>query len=147
MLNNFSFEPTRIQAVLVTGPVCAVGDPGAATEFVLPSNGTRVIPAPPGVDICWRRELVAGEARETPLAGPWAAWSRAYTGPGRFLDAVVMTPSAPDAVVENTPTAACSDYAAEIPEMTHIASIATIRSRCRARFRYGPRMRRSAPGR
>jgi hypothetical protein len=99
MLNNFSFEPARVQAVLVTGPACAIGDPGAATEFVLPSNGTRVVPTPPGVDICWRRRLIAGEARETPLAGPWTAWSRAYTGPGRFLDAVVMTPSPPAAVV------------------------------------------------
>jgi hypothetical protein len=102
MLNNFSFEPTRIQAVLVTGPACAIGDPGAAPEFVLPPNGTRVVPAPPGVDICWRRQLIAGETRETPLAGPWTAWSRAYTGPGRFLDAAVMTPP-PAAVVENTP--------------------------------------------
>ena len=63
MLNNFSFEPTRVQAALAAGPVCAIGDPGAAIEFVLPSNGTRVIPAPPGIDICWRRELIAGETK------------------------------------------------------------------------------------
>ena len=46
LLNNFSFEPTRIQAALVSGPVCAVGDPGTVTEFVLPSNcPTGVAPA------------------------------------------------------------------------------------------------------
>jgi hypothetical protein len=99
MLNNFSFEPARVQAVLASGPACAIGDPGAATEFILPPNGTRVIPAPPGIDICWRRELVAGETKDIPPTGPWTAWSRAYTGPGRFLDAVVVTPSPPAAVV------------------------------------------------
>lgn len=93
MLNNFSFEPTRVQAVLASGPACTVGDPGAATEFILPPNGTRVVPAPPGLDICWRRERIADEAKRAPPAGPWTPWSRAYTGPGRFLDAVVVTPS------------------------------------------------------
>jgi hypothetical protein len=92
MLNNFSFAPTRIQAVLAAQPVCAIGDPAAVTEFVLPPNGTRVLPAPPGWDICWRRQLAPGETRETPPEGPWTAWSRAYTGPGRFLDTVVVIP-------------------------------------------------------
>ena len=106
MLNNFSFEPTRVQAVLASGPACALGPPGAATEFVLPPNGTRVLPAPPGADICWRRELIAGETNETPPAGPWTPWNRAYTGTGRFLDTVVVTPTPPDTVVatmENAP--------------------------------------------
>jgi hypothetical protein len=112
MLNNFSFEPTRVQAVLASGPACAIGPsgaaPGAATEFVLPPNGTRVLPAPPGFDICWRRELIAGETKEIPPAGPWTAWSRAYTGSGRFLDTVVVTPSPPDiavAMAERAPAA------------------------------------------
>jgi len=105
MLNNFSFEPTRVQVVPVSGTACALGDPGATTEFVLPSNGTRVIPAPPGVDICWRRQLVAGEVKEIPPTGPWTAWSRAYTGQGRFLDAVVLTPPPVTAVatIEQAP--------------------------------------------
>ena len=105
MLNNFSFEPTRVQAVYVSGPACAIGDAGAMTEFVLPANGTRVVPAPPGIDICWRRELIAGETKEIPPTGPWTEWSRAYTGPGRFLDVVVVTPEAPAVVtmVENAP--------------------------------------------
>ena len=95
MLNNFSFEPTLVQAALAAGPVCAIADPGAATVFVLPPNGTRVIPAPPGFDVCWRRELVAGETEATPPPEQWTAWSRAYTGPGRFLDAVVHVPPSP----------------------------------------------------
>ena len=99
LLNNFSFEPTRVQVVPVSGPACALADPGATVEFVLPSNGTRIIPAPPGIDICWRRQLVAGETKEIPVTGPWTAWSRAYTGPGRFLDAVVLTPPTPPTVV------------------------------------------------
>jgi hypothetical protein len=106
MLNNFSFEPTRVQAVLVSGPACTVGDGGAVTEFALPSNGTRIVPAPPGFDICWRRALTTGEANETPGAGPWTGWSRAYTGPGRFLDAVIVIPPQPPAVavaVEKAP--------------------------------------------
>ena len=118
MLNNFSFEPTRVQAVLVAGPACALADPGATAEFVLPSNGTRVIPAPPGIDICWRRQLVAGETKETPVTGPWTAWSRAYTGPGRFLDAVVLTPPTPPAVVatvEKAPPPSRSDRVAKLP--------------------------------
>jgi hypothetical protein len=107
MLNNFSFEPARVQAVLASGPACAVGDPAAATEFLLPPNGTRIIPAPPGIDICWRRELIAGETKDIPPTGPWTAWSRAYTGQGRFLDAVVVTPEPLPhvvATVENAPT-------------------------------------------
>jgi hypothetical protein len=93
MLNNFSFVPTRVQAIFASGPACAIGDAGAVTEFVLPPNGTRVVPAPPGLDICWRRERIVGEAKRTSPTGPWTPWSRAYTGPGRFLDAVVVTPS------------------------------------------------------
>jgi hypothetical protein len=105
MLNNFSFEPTLVQAALAAGPGCAIGDPATATEFVLPPNGTRVVPAPPGTDVCWRRQLIAGETTGTQPAEPWTAWSRAYTGPGRFLDAVVLTPSPPVivAAVEKTP--------------------------------------------
>lgn len=95
MLNNFSFVPVRMQAALTAGPVCEIADPRSAVAFVLPANGTRVIPAPPGFDVCWRRERIAGEAVATPAAGPWTAWNRAYTGPGRFLDANVVTPTPP----------------------------------------------------
>lgn len=89
MLSNFSFEPTRIQAGLAAEPVCAIDNPAALIEFTLPPNGTRVLPAPPGTDICWRRELMKGDPKQ---AGKWTAWNRAFTGPGRFLDAVVVTP-------------------------------------------------------
>ena len=99
LLNNFSFEPTVVQAVLAAGPACAIGDPGAATEFALPPNGTRVIPAPPGFDICWRREPIAGESTASSPTGQWTAWSRAYTATGRFVDAIVEVPSPLNAVV------------------------------------------------
>jgi hypothetical protein len=92
LLNNFSFETTSIQAVLAAQSVCAIGDGGVVTEFVLPPNGTRILPAPPGWDICWRRRLTPGEVKEIPPDGPWTAWSRAYTGSGRFLDIAVVIP-------------------------------------------------------
>jgi hypothetical protein len=99
MLNNFGFDATRIQAVLVAAPVCAVDDPGAVADFVLPSNGTRVLPAPPGFDICWRRQRIAGEPKDS---GRWTPWNRAVTGPGRFLDVVVLTPAPPDPIAPPT---------------------------------------------
>jgi hypothetical protein len=99
MLSNFSFEPTAVQAVLAAGPDCAIGDPGATSEFMLPPNGTRVIPVPPGFDVCWRHELIGGNAAGGPPTNQWTAWSRAYTGSGRFLDAVVEIPTPPNAVV------------------------------------------------
>ena len=110
MLNNFSFEPTpRSGRARIGAGLRARLIPARSIEFVLPSNGTRVIPAPPGFDICWRRELVAGETKEIPPTGPWTAWSRAYTGPGRFLDAVVLTPPPVTAVatVEKAPPSPC----------------------------------------
>ncbi len=108
LLNNFSFEPTVVQAVLAAGPDCAIGAPGGASEFVLPPNGTRIIPAPPGFDVCWRRELIAENTTGYPPTDRWMAWSRAYTGTGRFVDAVVEVPPSPNAVVaavEKTPVA------------------------------------------
>jgi hypothetical protein len=105
MLSNYSFLPAHVQAVLASGPECAIGDAGTVTDFVLPPNGTRVLPAPPGMDVCWRRENAAGEANGAPPNDGWTAWSRALTGPGRFLDAVVLTPEPPAEVytAEETP--------------------------------------------
>lgn len=89
MLNNFSFEAARVQAVLASGPDCAIGPAAAIADFVLPPNATKVIPTPPGMDVCWRRELPEAAAQNAPPAPPWSAWNRAFTGPGRFLDTVL----------------------------------------------------------
>ena len=103
MLNNFSFDPTAVQTVLAAGPDCAIADPAAVSLFVLPPNGTRVIPAPPGFDVCWRNGPAAGDtavyATGAEPRGLWTAWNRAYTGSGRFLDAVVEVPPRPNPVV------------------------------------------------
>ena len=91
MLSNFSFEPVRVQAVLAAGQACAIADAAAVTEvteFVVPSNGTRILPAPPGADICWRREAPPVAADNASVA-PWSAWNRAFTAPGRYLDATL----------------------------------------------------------
>jgi hypothetical protein len=93
-LSNFSYDTARVQAVLTTGPSCAVGDPAAAADFALPLNATRVIATPPGADVCWRRDAPpsspSSPAEMTPRIEPavagWSEWNRAYTASGRFID-------------------------------------------------------------
>jgi hypothetical protein len=91
-LSNFSYDSARVQAVLTNGPDCAVADAAAATDFIMPLNATRIIATPPGVDVCWRREVPSTAsakvaARAAPAVPGWADWNRSYTGSGRFLDA------------------------------------------------------------
>jgi len=88
-LSNLTFEATRVQVVLASGPDCAAGHGAANAEFVLPLNGTRIIPAPPGADVCWRRALVSATAPGAAPAAPWTEWNRAFTAPGRLLDATL----------------------------------------------------------
>ena len=77
-LSNYRFERASIQAVATAAPDCAAVDPSTpATQFDLPFKGTRVIPAPPAADICWRRVVPGGQ---------WTPWSRAYTAAGRTID-------------------------------------------------------------
>jgi hypothetical protein len=90
-LNNFSFDEARVQVVLTNRPDCTVAAPATTGDFVLPLNATRVIPTPPGFDICWRRE--APQAASAPAARApmpevpgWADWNRAYTATGRSID-------------------------------------------------------------
>lgn len=90
-LSNFSFDAARVQAVLASGPDCTPREDAPAADFVLPLNATRILPAPPGADICWRRELPpTPDSATAPQAAPsvpgWAEWNRAYTASGRFLD-------------------------------------------------------------
>ena len=91
-LSNFSYDTARVQAVLTNGPDCAVADPAAAADFVMPLNATRIIPTPAGVDVCWRREVPATASAQVargaaPAIPGWADWNRSYTGSGRFIDA------------------------------------------------------------
>jgi len=57
----------------------------------MPLNATRIIPTPPGFDVCWRREVPQAAAPPVarvalPNAPGWADWNRAYTSSGRFID-------------------------------------------------------------
>ena len=90
-LNNFSYDEARVQVVLTNRPDCAAADPAATGDLVMPLNATRIIPTPPGFDICWRREAPPAAAAPVaraavPDAPGWADWNRAYTSSGRFID-------------------------------------------------------------
>jgi hypothetical protein len=79
-LSNYRFGQAPIQAVVATGPDCAVDPSTPATNFVLLFKGTRVLVATPNADICWRRRLADGQ---------WTDWNRAFTASGRFIDAQI----------------------------------------------------------
>src|SRR5882757_5168646 len=77
-LSNFSFDSAHVVAVVTTSPDCSAPAEGdAQSDFRLPLNGTRIITARPGADVCWRRQL---EPDETPNAkgDGWTGWNRAF---------------------------------------------------------------------
>ena len=75
-LSNFRFEHVRVQTAVTASPDCNAGG-AAVADFDLPFMGTRVIKAAPDGDICWRRQIGAGN---------WTDWNRAYTANGRSVD-------------------------------------------------------------
>lgn len=86
-LNNFSFDRVRVEAVVTVSEVCNVRVAGDAESlFDLPLNGTRIITAPPGSDVCWRRQ-VEPAAGQTGGASGWSDWSRAYIARGTAVNA------------------------------------------------------------
>lgn len=70
-LSNFSYDQAHVEATVTAVPDCAAAAP--TMEFDLAYNGTRVIEAPAGSDVCWRR---AGSPR----------WNRAFLSAGRSID-------------------------------------------------------------
>jgi hypothetical protein len=80
-LSNFTYESARVQAVVTPYPDCEVRQGADVSDFEIPLNGTRVIGALPGADVCWRRALPAPAAR----AG-WTDWNRVFTSSGRSID-------------------------------------------------------------
>ena len=78
-LSNFRFEHAGVEAVVTANPDCGAHD-GPAIAFDLPFKATRVIDAPRGSDVCWRR--VGG----APGAAPGGEWHRAFTASGRSID-------------------------------------------------------------
>ena len=76
-VSNFRFPSASVQ-VATANPDCGGQGFGvAALAFDLPFKGTRVIPATPGTDICWRRQMPGGQ---------WSEWNRAFTASGRSID-------------------------------------------------------------
>lgn len=82
-LSNFSFDAAHIQAVITPYPDCEPRPDTATTAFELPLNGTRVIEAAAGSDVCWRRAVEPGSP---PGAPGWTEWNRDYTSSGRSID-------------------------------------------------------------
>jgi hypothetical protein len=80
-LSNYSFDRARVQALVTSYADCGPHEGIVIADFALPLNGTRVIEAAPGADVCWRREFPPGSAPG------WTEWNRDYTGTGRSIDA------------------------------------------------------------
>ncbi len=86
-LSNFSFEGARIEAVITPYPDCVARAGTATTDFVLPLNGTRIIEAAAGSDVCWRRAAEPGAGQATAPAVPgWTEWNRVFLSSGRSID-------------------------------------------------------------
>ena len=86
-LSNFSFDSAHVEAAVTANPDCGARDTGVVTtmEFDLGYNGTRVIEAPAGSDVCWRRDLTGTQAA-SPTGQHWSRWNRAYLSAGRSVD-------------------------------------------------------------
>ena len=87
-LSNFTFDTAQIQAIVTPFADCGLHDGITATDFMLPLNGTRIINAPVGSDVCWRRAVGPG-ARPGGAPGEpgWTEWSRIFTSTGALVDA------------------------------------------------------------
>lgn len=87
-LSNFSYDRARVEAFATPYPDCYLRTGMVATSFELPLNGTWVIDAPAGSDVCWRRiEPPLAETRPPGAIPPPAPWNRAYTASARIVDA------------------------------------------------------------
>jgi len=86
-LSNFSYDRAHVETVVTANADCDARDAGVFTagEFDLAYNGTRIIEAPTGNDVCWRRDLAADQGAGT-AAPKWSRWSRAYLSVGRSID-------------------------------------------------------------
>ncbi|MGE5269648.1 MAG: hypothetical protein ACM3JG_08260 [Thiohalocapsa sp.] len=89
-LSNFAYDDAQVRAVVTPFGDCEERPGTVVSDFAIPLNGTRIIAAPPGNDICWRRALPAGPLPTAPpgieLVSGWTEWSRAFTASGRAID-------------------------------------------------------------
>jgi hypothetical protein len=87
LLSNPDFPLINVEAVITANPDCEARDSGYVSTlvFTMPNNATKLIDAPPGADVCWRRDRNPGRA----AAGRWSRWDRAFLVPGRTIDATL----------------------------------------------------------
>jgi hypothetical protein len=87
LLSNQDYGPSRVEAVITANPYCGVRAAGyvATSDFVLSPNATRIIVAPPGADVCWRRE----NGPDEPRPGQWSDWARAFVAGGKTVDSTI----------------------------------------------------------
>ena len=86
-LSNFNYDDAHVQAVITPYADCEPRPGTASSDFAIPLNGTRIIAAVPGADVCWRRALPRARRRAAPSwypAGPGGAGSS--TSSGRAID-------------------------------------------------------------
>jgi hypothetical protein len=86
-LSNPDFPLINVEAVITANPDCEARDAGYVSTlvFTMPNNATKFIDAPPGADVCWRRDRNPGR----PSPGRWSRWDRAFLVPGRIIDATL----------------------------------------------------------
>ena len=84
LLSNPDFPLINVETVITANPDCEALDSGyvSTSGFIMPNNSTRFIDAPPGADVCWRRDRNPGR----PAPGRWSRWDRAFLVPGRTID-------------------------------------------------------------
>ena len=84
-LSNPHFGMTHVEAVITANADCNARDEGYVSTLELTCRTMRrsFIDAPPGADVCWRRD----RDPDQPVAGLWTPWDRAYLAPGRTLGA------------------------------------------------------------
>jgi len=87
-LSNYDYDTVRVQVVVTPFPDCEFRPGITPAEFILPLNATRILQAPAGADICWRREVVSATQPDMPAHGVgWGLWNRAYMSNGHSVDA------------------------------------------------------------
>ena len=82
-LSNPNFGLINVEAVITANPDCDARDDGyvSTLEFTMPNNATKFIDAPPGANVCWRRDRNPGR----PAPGRWSRWDRVLLVPGRVI--------------------------------------------------------------
>jgi hypothetical protein len=86
-LSNFSYDHAQVEALVTPFADCVAREGAASSAFVLPLNGTRIIEAAPGADVCWRRALAPGAPTGAAPSTPgWTEWNRVFLSSAGRVD-------------------------------------------------------------